>query len=94
MFKNPGYDFDKVMNNLIKTTHFHCLKYARIQAFFWSVFSHIQTKYGNSQSKSLYSVQTRENMGEKNPDLDIFPAMYIHYSCHLQQRATILSYKF
>ena len=65
MFKNPGYDFDNVMNNLIKTTHFYCLKYARIQAFFWSVFSHIQTKYGDSQSKSLYSAQTRENMGEK-----------------------------
>ena len=34
--------------------------------FFWSVFSRIGTEYGDLLCKSPYSVQRRENTGQKN----------------------------
>ena len=34
--------------------------------FFWSVFSHIRTEYGDLQSKSPHSVRIRENTDQKN----------------------------
>ena len=37
----------------------------RDPSFFWSVFSHIWTKYEHLKSKSLYSVQMRENVDQK-----------------------------
>ena len=36
--------------------------------FFWSVFSHIWTEYGNLQSKSPYSVRMRENADQKDSE--------------------------
>ena len=43
----------------------HCIKSVQIQSFFWSVFSHFWTEYRDLQSKSLYSVQKRENTDQK-----------------------------
>ena len=41
--------------------HKHCAKGVHIQSFFWSAFSRICSEYGDLLSKSLYSVQIREN---------------------------------
>ena len=41
--------------------------------FFWSVFSHTRTEYGDLQSKAAYSVQMRENMEQKKSE-------YVHLS--------------
>ena len=40
--------------------------------FFWSVFSRIRTEYEDLQSKSLYSVQMRENTDQKNSEYEHF----------------------
>ena len=48
--------------------------------FFWSVFSHIPTEYGNLLRKSPYSVRIQENTDQKNSECgvgknsDHFPA--------------------
>ena len=34
--------------------------------FIWSVISRIRTEYGEILRKSLYSIQMRENTGQKN----------------------------
>ena len=36
--------------------------------FFWSVFFHIRTEYGQLRSKSPYSVRMWENAGQKNSE--------------------------
>ena len=38
------------------------MKSAQIRSFFWSVFSHIRTKYGDLLRKSLYSVRIQKNV--------------------------------
>ena len=43
----------------------HCVKCVQIRSFFWSVFSHIRTEYGEIRSISPYSVQMRENTDQK-----------------------------
>ena len=43
----------------------HCVKSVQIRSFFWSVFSCIQTEYGDLLSKYLYSVRTHENTNHK-----------------------------
>ena len=43
----------------------HCVKSVQIRSFFWSVFSHIRTEYGDLQSKSPHSVQMREDPDRK-----------------------------
>ena len=50
-----------------KRTYVNChwAKNVQIGSFFWSVFSHIWTKYGDLRSKSLYSVQIRENTDQR-----------------------------
>ena len=51
----------------------HCIKSVQIRSFFWSVFSHIRTEYGDLLCKSPYSVLMRENTDQKkNPYLDTF----------------------
>ena len=37
------------------------MKSVQIQSFFWSVFSHIRTEYGDLLRKSPYSVRIRDN---------------------------------
>ena len=39
---------------------------------FWSVFSLIQTEYGDLRCKSLYSIQMRENTDQKNSEYGYF----------------------
>ena len=36
-----------------------------MRSFFWSLFSHIRTEYGEIRSISLYSVRIRENADQK-----------------------------
>ena len=43
--------------------------------FYWFIFSHIWTEYGDFRSKSPYSVQIRENTDRKTPYLDTFHAV-------------------
>ena len=51
----------------------HCVKSVQIRSFFWSVFSSIQTEYGDIRSISPYSVRNAGKCGtEKIPYLDIF----------------------
>ena len=40
--------------------------------FFWSVFSHTRTEYGDLKSKSPYSVQMWENADQKNSEYGQF----------------------
>ena len=39
----------------------HCLKSVQMRSFFWSVFSHIRTEYGEILRIFPYSVRMREN---------------------------------
>ena len=43
----------------------HGAKSVQIGSYFWSVFSCIQTEYGEIQSISPYSVRMRENTDQK-----------------------------
>ena len=43
----------------------HCMKSAQIRSYFWFVFSHIWTEYGEIRSVSPYSIRMRENMDQK-----------------------------
>ena len=43
----------------------HCVKSVQIRIFFWSVFSHICTKFGEILRISPYSVRMRENTDQK-----------------------------
>ena len=43
----------------------NCVKNVPIRRFFWSVFSYIQTEYGEILSISPYSVQMRKNTDQK-----------------------------
>ena len=45
--------------------------------FFWSVFSHIRTEYGEKLRTSPYSVQMREIADQKNPEYGHFYAVII-----------------
>ena len=54
----------------------HCLKGVQIRSFFWYVFSHIWTEYGELLRKSPCSVQIWENTYQtKTPYLNIFRAV-------------------
>ena len=59
----------EVLNNLDYHGKFissaYCVKSFQIRSFFWSVFSHIRTKYGETRSISTYSVRMRENTDQK-----------------------------
>ena len=53
--------------------HNHRAKNIRIQTFFfWSVYSHLQTEYGNLQSKSPYSTQVQKNTDQEKHRIRIF----------------------
>ena len=41
------------------------MKTVQIRSFFWSLFSHIRTEYGEIRSISPYSVRMRENTDQK-----------------------------
>ena len=43
----------------------HCVKTVQVRSFFWSVFSHIWTKYGDLLCKFPYSVQIWGNRDQK-----------------------------
>ena len=52
----------------VQMLHFsitHCVKSVQIRSFFWPVFPHIRTEYGDLRSESPYSVQIRENTDQK-----------------------------
>ena len=40
--------------------------------FYWCLFSHISTEYGNSHNKSPYSVRMRKNTEQRNSNTDSF----------------------
>ena len=68
-----------------------CVKRVPILSFFWSLFFRIWTGYGESQNKSLYSVQIRENTDQKkNPYLGTFCT--VKKLRFLGSEATILPY--
>ena len=46
-----------------------------MEIFFWSVFSSIQTEYGDLLRESSCSVQMQENTNKKNLYLDSFHAV-------------------
>ena len=52
----------------------HCTEKCSYSEFFWSVISRIRTEHGDSWSKSLYSVQMRENTDWKKSKEDTFYA--------------------
>ena len=43
----------------------HCVKSVQIRSFFWSVFCHIRTEYGEIRSISPYSGRMRENSDQE-----------------------------
>ena len=43
----------------------HCVKSVKIRRFFWSVFSHTRTEYGEIRSISPHSIRIRENTQQK-----------------------------
>ena len=56
----------------------HCVKSFQIRSFFWSVFSHIRTEYGDLQIKEQISVlnpNTGKYRSEETPFLDTFDAV-------------------
>ena len=60
-----------VWDHVITWSHLHrtydhcCLKSIQMRSFFWSVFFHVRTEYGDLRSKSPYPVRIRENMDQK-----------------------------
>ena len=54
--------------NLLKV---HCVKSVQIRSFFWSIFSHVWTEYGDLN----YSVQMQQNMDQKK--LRIWTLFYV-----------------
>ena len=48
------------------------MKKCSYSEFFWSVFSHIRTEYGERQSISPYSAQMREKADQKNSECGHF----------------------
>ena len=60
------------INGLENITAWNLFKYG----VFWSILSRIWTEYGDLRSKSPYSVQIRENTGQKTPYYDTFHALY------------------
>ena len=43
------------------SSNIHCVKSVQIQSFFWSVFSHIRTEYGEILQSKCGKIQTRKN---------------------------------
>ena len=58
LHKNP-----LLIGNIVKGAV--CVKSVQIQSFFWSVFSHIRTEYGEKLRISLYAVRMRESTDQK-----------------------------
>ena len=74
---NPlsGYSTTSSYDRVVVYSRFqlkHCVKNALYSTFFWSVFSHIQTDYGDLICKSSYSVQMWEKSDQKNSDYGQF----------------------
>ena len=44
----------------------HCVKSNQIRSLFWSIFSCIQTEYGDLLRIYPYSVQVQENTDQEN----------------------------
>ena len=57
---------------------FHCVKRVQIQSFFWSVFSHIRTEYGDL-------VQSSSNTGEYGPEKNTVFGHFSH-SVYFQKK--------
>ena len=55
-----------------KMLHMHWVKSVQMRHFFWSVFSCIQTEYGEKRSISPYSPNAGKYGAEKTPYLDTF----------------------
>ena len=61
-YKEHRVDFQK---------NLHCVKSFQIRSFFWSVFSHTRTEYGNILRKSPYSVRIWKNTDQKKLRIEI-----------------------
>ena len=65
--KRIMYFFVDSLWKLVAIFSYHnCVKSAQIRRFFWSVFSHIRTEYGEILRTSPYSVRMREIWTRKN----------------------------
>ena len=55
----------------------HCVESAQIPSFFWSVFSHIWTEYGEIRTRknSVFSPNAGKYGPEKTPYLETFHAV-------------------
>ena len=74
---NPfyGYNTTSSYDRKVVYSHIqlkHCLKNAPYSAFFWSVYSHIQTECRDLICKSSYSVQMWEKSDQKNSECGQF----------------------
>ena len=54
----------------------HCMKSVQIRRFFWYIFSHIRTEYGEIRSISPYSARMREKTDQEN--LHIWTLFYVN----------------
>ena len=54
-FHSSLYNKKKTSSNI------HCVKSVEIQSFFWSVFSHIRTEYGEILQSKCGKIRTRKN---------------------------------
>ena len=52
-------------NCLFSLVNQHCVKSVQIRSFFWSVFSHIRTEYGETRIISPHSARMPENTDQK-----------------------------
>ena len=65
--------------NFTERDNFYCVKIVQIRSFFWSVFSCIQSEYGDLLRKSPYLARIQEYMDQKKLRiLDTFYAVFFH----------------
>ena len=67
-YKTSSASFDKSMKAVTTTLREKC----PYSEFFWSIFSHIWTNYGDLLCISLYSIRMGENADQKNSEYGPF----------------------
>ena len=86
------FKFDFIEKCILETDnikHIHCVKSVQAGSFFWSIFSCIQTEYGEILRISPYSVRMRENPGQKN--LPIW-TLFTQSNLRCSHRADVLKF--
>ena len=60
---------------------------------FWSVFSHIPTKYGEIRSVSPYTVRMRENRNQNNSEYgQLLRSDFLLKQSHMEKRKCLVVY--